>query len=50
MTKEQSIEILTQALNAAAKGGIFTLQDSAVIVQALTKINELVEIIENKNN
>lgn len=45
MNKEQAIQILVQALEAAAKAGVFSLSDAATIVQAINKVNELVEII-----
>lgn len=45
MTKDQAIQVLVQALEAAAKAGVYTLNDSATIVQAINKVNELVEII-----
>ena len=45
MSKEQAIQVLVQALEAASKAGVYTLSDSAAVVQALNKVNELVEII-----
>ena len=45
MNKDQAIQVLVQALEAAAKSGVFTLTDAATIVQALNKVNELVEIM-----
>ena len=49
MTKEQAIEIIVKALEMSSKSGVFSLTDSATIVQAINKINELVEIIPNEN-
>jgi hypothetical protein len=49
MTKEQAIEIIVKALEMSSKSGVFTLSDSATIVQAINKINELVEIIPNED-
>lgn len=48
MNKEQAIQILVQALEAAAKAGVFSLSDAAAIVQAINKINELVEIVSTE--
>jgi hypothetical protein len=45
MSKEQAIQILIQALEASSKAGVFSLSDSASIVSALNKVNELVEIV-----
>jgi hypothetical protein len=45
MTKEQAIETITQALNSATLKGAYTLKDVAVILQALNKVSELVEIV-----
>ncbi len=45
MNKEQAIQILAQALEASAKAGVFSLTDAATIVQAINKVNELVEIV-----
>ena len=45
MNKDQAIQILAQALEASSKAGVFSLSDAATIVQALNKINELVEIV-----
>lgn len=45
MNKEQAIQILAQALEASAKAGVFSLSDAATIVQAINKVNELVEIV-----
>lgn len=45
MNKDQAIQILAQALEASAKAGVFSLTDAATIVQALNKVNELVEIV-----
>jgi hypothetical protein len=45
MNKEQAIQILAQALEASAKAGVFSLSDAATIVEAIKKVNELVEIV-----
>jgi hypothetical protein len=45
MNKEQAIQILAQALEASAKAGVFSLSDAATIVEAINKVNELVEIV-----
>lgn len=45
MNKDQAIQILAQALEASAKAGVFSLSDAAAIVQALNKVNELIEIV-----
>jgi hypothetical protein len=45
MTKEEAIKVVVQGLEMAAKAGLFSLTDSSTIVQALNKLNELVEII-----
>lgn len=45
MNKDQAIQILAQALEVSAKAGVFSLTDAATIVQAINKINELVEIV-----
>ena len=45
MSKEQAIQVLVQALEAAAKSGVFSLTDAATIVQAMNKISELIEIV-----
>jgi hypothetical protein len=53
MTKEEALKILGQALEAANKAGVFSLSDSATIVAALNKANELIEIVpveETVNN
>lgn len=44
MTKEQAIETLTQALNSATLKGVYSLKDVSLILQALNKVSELVEI------
>ena len=49
MDKEQAIEILQQALNNATLKGVFNLNDTAVIIQALNKLNELVEIVPSED-
>lgn len=45
ITKEQAIEVITQALNAATLKGVYSLLDTRQINIALDKVNELVEII-----
>jgi hypothetical protein len=45
MNKDQAMQVLVQALEAAAKAGVYTLSESATIVQAINKVNELVEIV-----
>lgn len=49
MTKEEAIKVLDQALNAANLKGVFTLSDVSVILQALNKVNELVELIPSED-
>jgi hypothetical protein len=39
MNLEQAIKIMEQALNAASKAGVFNLQDSATVYQALATIS-----------
>lgn len=48
MNKEQAIQVLVQALEAASKAGVFSLSDSATIVQAINKVSELVEIVPSE--
>jgi hypothetical protein len=48
ITKEQAIQIVEQALNAANLKGVYTLSDASAIIQALNKINELVEIVPSE--
>lgn len=45
MNKDQAIQVLVQALEAAAKAGVFSLSDAATIVHAINKVSELVEIV-----
>lgn len=45
MNKDQAIQILSQALEMSAKAGVFSLSDSVTIVEAINKVNELVEIV-----
>jgi hypothetical protein len=45
MNKDQAMQVLVQALEAAAKSGVYTLSEAATIVQAINKVNELVEIV-----
>lgn len=48
MNKEKAIQTLVQALEAAAKAGVFTLSDSVNIVNAINKVSELVEIVPSE--
>jgi len=48
MTKEQALQIIEQALNAANIKGVYSLADASNILQALSKINELVEIVPSE--
>lgn len=48
MHKEEAIQILEQALNAATTKGVFNLADVSVIVKALEKVKELVEIVPSQ--
>ena len=45
MTKEQAIKVIEQALNQATLKGTYTLTDISVILKALEKVNELIELI-----
>ena len=45
MNKDQAIQIIVQALEAAAKAGVFSLSDASAIVQAINKVSELIEIV-----
>lgn len=45
MSKEQAIEILENAINAGALKGVYSLADTSIILQALVKVSELVEIV-----
>jgi hypothetical protein len=45
MTREEAIKIIVQALEMANKAGVYSLNDSFAIVQAINKIDELVEIV-----
>jgi hypothetical protein len=49
MTKEQAIETITQAVNSATLKGAYTLNDVSIILQAINKISELVEIVPSEN-
>jgi ABC-type sugar transport system substrate-binding protein len=49
MTKEEAIKVLEQALNAANLKGIFTLNDASAVIQALKKVNELIELIPSED-
>ena len=55
MNLEQAIKIMEQALNAASKAGVFNLQDSATVYQALATIGNLLgdkepapEVVQSK--
>lgn len=48
MTKEQAIEILENAVNAASLKGVYTLADTSIILRALAKVSELVEIVPSE--
>jgi len=48
MNKEQAIQIIEQALNVANIKGVYSLSDASNILQALSKINELVEIVPSE--
>ena len=48
MTKEQAIQIIEQALNAANMKGVYSLSDIYAILKALSKLNELVEIVPSE--
>jgi len=49
MTKEKALQIIEQALNAANMKGVYSLSDTSAILQALSKINELVEIVPSES-
>jgi|SanBayMetagenome_1026888.scaffolds.fasta_scaffold07502_2 hypothetical protein len=49
MTKEKALQIIEQALNAANMKGVYSLSDVSMILQALSKANELVEIVPSEN-
>lgn len=49
MYKEEAIQVLEQALNAATIKGVFNLADVSVIVKALEKVKELVEIVPSQD-
>ena len=49
MTKEKALQIIEQALNAANMKGVYSLSDVSMIIQALSKANELVEIVPSEN-
>lgn len=48
MHKEEAIKIINQALDVATLKGVYSLSDVAVIIKALEKINELVEIVPSE--
>ena len=45
MSKAQAIEILENAINAGSLKGVYSLADTSVILQALAKVSELIEIV-----
>lgn len=49
MHKEEAIKIINQALDVATLKGVYSLADVAVIIKALEKINELVEIVPSQD-
>ena len=49
MTKEQALDTLTQAINSATLKGVYSLKDVSLILQALNKASELVELIPDSN-
>jgi hypothetical protein len=49
MKKEEALQVIQQALNAATQKGVYTLSDVSAILQALNKVNELVEIIPSSD-
>jgi hypothetical protein len=49
MTKEEAIKVLEQALNASNLKGVFTLSDASAVIQALNKVNELIELIPSED-
>jgi len=44
MTYEEALVTLNQALSAATKAGVYTLNDSEKIIQSLYKINEAIKV------
>ncbi len=44
MTYEEALITLNQALSAATKAGVYTLNDSENIIQSLYKINEAIKV------
>lgn len=48
MSKEESIKIINQALDIASLKGVYKIADVSLIIKALEKINELVEIIPSE--
>ena len=48
MSKEQAIEILENAINAGSLKGVYSLADTSIILQALVKVSELVEIVPSE--
>jgi ferric-dicitrate binding protein FerR (iron transport regulator) len=48
MTKEKALQIIEQALNAANMKGVYSLSDTSAILKALSKLNELVEIVPSE--
>jgi prophage tail gpP-like protein len=48
MNLEQAIKIMEQALNAASKAGVFNLQESATVYQALATIGNTLGVTETQ--
>jgi hypothetical protein len=44
MTYEEALGVINQALSAATKAGVFTLNDTENIVLSLYKINEAIKV------
>jgi hypothetical protein len=47
---EESLKVLGQALNSANKAGVFNLQDSAIVAQALQNVIQFVNSNPLKEN
>jgi hypothetical protein len=45
MNKEDAIQVLEQALNAATMKGVYSLSDVELIIQSMAKVRELIEIV-----
>lgn len=48
MDNTQALQVIKQALEMANAKGVYNLQNSSLIVQALSKLNEIVENTETK--